>query len=199
MFGDAPAPQDEDSPLRPRSPYAGAKVYAHFMTRNYREAHGMFAVSGILFNHESPRRGESFVTRKITRAVARIKEGLDRGLRLGNLRAVRDWGYAPEYADAMWRMLQQPEPDDYVIATGVGYSVEQFAAYAFAHAGLDWAEHVSIDATHLRPLDVGPLVGNAHKAERVLGWKPRTFAPELAQLMVDADLRTVRMLGRVER
>jgi GDPmannose 4,6-dehydratase len=187
MFGATPPPQNELTPFHPRSPYGAAKVYGYWMTRNYREAYGMFAVNGILFNHESPRRGETFVTRKITRAAARIKAGLDHELYLGNLDAVRDWGYAQEYVEGMWRMLQADAPGDYVLATGTAYSVRDFLELAFEHAGLDWREHVRFDPRYLRPAEVDALIGDASKAEAELGWKPQVLVPELARLMVDAD------------
>ncbi|MEE1747642.1 MULTISPECIES: GDP-mannose 4,6-dehydratase [unclassified Streptomyces] len=189
MFGATPPPQNETTPFHPRSPYSVAKVYSYWSTVNYREAYGMFAVNGILFNHESPRRGETFVTRKITRGVARIKAGLQTRLHLGNLDAVRDWGYAPEYVEAMWRMLQCDEPDDYVVATGEGVSVRQFLEYAFAHAGLDWREHVRHDTKYERPSEVDALIGDATKAEERLGWKPVVRSRELARIMVEADIR----------
>ncbi|MET9768159.1 GDP-mannose 4,6-dehydratase [Streptomyces sp. NPDC006415] len=189
MFGASPPPQNEKTPFHPRSPYSVAKVYSYWATVNYREAYGMFAVNGILFNHESPRRGETFVTRKITRGVARIKAGLQDRLHLGNLDAVRDWGYAPEYVDAMWRMLQCDNPDDFVIATGEGVSVRDFLEYAFEHAGLDWREHVRYDPKYERPSEVDALVGDASKAEELLGWKPEVKSRELARIMVDADIR----------
>ncbi|MCG7528801.1 GDP-mannose 4,6-dehydratase [Streptomyces sp. OfavH-34-F] len=189
MFGASPPPQNELTPFHPRSPYSVAKVYAYWAAVNYREAYGMFAVNGILFNHESPRRGETFVTRKITRAVARIQAGLQSRLHLGNLDAVRDWGYAPEYVDAMWRMLQCDTPDDYVVATGEGVSVRQFLEYAFRHAGLDWRDHVRYDAKYERPSEVDALIGDASKAGELLGWKPAVRARELARIMVDADVR----------
>ncbi|MFD6530435.1 GDP-mannose 4,6-dehydratase [Streptomyces sp. NPDC060184] len=189
MFGSTPPPQNEKTPFHPRSPYSVAKVYAYWATVNYREAYGMFAVNGILFNHESPRRGETFVTRKITRGVARIKAGLQDRLHLGNLDAVRDWGYAPEYVDAMWRMLQRDTPDDYVVATGEGVSVRQFLEHSFAHAGLDWREHVRYDPKYERPSEVDALIGDASKAEELLGWKPEVRSMELARIMVDADVR----------
>ncbi|MFE7750207.1 GDP-mannose 4,6-dehydratase [Streptomyces sp. NPDC057428] len=189
MFGASPPPQNEETPFHPRSPYSVAKVYSYWSTVNYREAYGMFATNGILFNHESPRRGETFVTRKITRGVARIKAGLQDRLHLGNLDAVRDWGYAPEYVEAMWRMLQCDTPDDYVVATGEGVSVRQFLEYAFEHAGLDWAEHVRYDPKYERPSEVDALIGDASKAEELLGWKPEVKSRELAQIMVDADIR----------
>lgn len=189
MFGASPPPQNEGTPFHPRSPYSVAKVYSYWATVNYREAYGMFAVNGILFNHESPRRGETFVTRKITRGVARIKAGLQDRLHLGNLDAVRDWGYAPEYVDAMWRMLQCDAPDDYVVATGEGVSVRHFLEFAFEHAGLDWREHVRYDPKYERPSEVDALIGDASKAEELLGWKPEVKSRELARIMVDADIR----------
>nr|WP_203686350.1 GDP-mannose 4,6-dehydratase [Streptomyces sp. SID14515] len=189
MFGASPPPQNEKTPFHPRSPYSVAKVYSYWATVNYREAYGMFAVNGILFNHESPRRGETFVTRKITRGVARIKAGLQDRLHLGNLEAVRDWGYAPEYVDAMWRMLQCDTPDDYVVATGEGVKVSQFLEFAFEHAGLDWREHVRYDPKYERPSEVDALIGDASKAEELLGWKPEVKSRELARIMVDADIR----------
>jgi GDPmannose 4,6-dehydratase len=187
MFGAAPPPQNERSQFHPRSPYGAAKLYAYWATRNYREAYGMFATNGILFNHESPRRGETFVTRKITRAVAAIAAGRQDHLYLGNLDAVRDWGYAPEYVEAMWRMLQQDEPDDYVIATGVPYSVRDFVQFAFDSAGLDWEKHVRFDDRYLRPSEVDELIGDASKAKQVLDWTPKVLTPELARIMVEAD------------
>ncbi|MCH0538412.1 GDP-mannose 4,6-dehydratase [Streptomyces sp. MUM 203J] len=192
MFGATPPPQNEKTPFHPRSPYGVAKVYGYWATVNYREAYDMYAVNGILFNHESPRRGETFVTRKITRAVARIKAGLQQELYLGNLDAVRDWGYAPEYVDAMWRMLQQDEPTDYVVATGVPATVRQFLETAFSHAGLDWEEHVRYDAKYERPSEVDALIGDASKAEELLGWKPEVLVEDLARIMVDADVRQVK-------
>lgn len=189
LFGDAPAPQNEETPMRPRSPYAAAKLYAYWMVRNYREAYGMFAVNGILFNHESPRRGETFVTRKITRAVARIKLGLQKKLYLGNLEARRDWGYAPEYVEAMWLMLQQEEPEDYVIATGESHSVKEFLEEAFGYLDLDWRDHVEIDPRYFRPTEVEFLLGDATKAKQKLGWQPRITFRELVRIMVEADLR----------
>ncbi|MFF0289893.1 GDP-mannose 4,6-dehydratase [Streptomyces sp. NPDC005262] len=191
MFGSTPPPQNEDTPFHPRSPYGAAKVFAYWTTVNYREAYGMFAVNGILFNHESPRRGETFVTRKITRAVARIKAGLQDRLYLGNLDAVRDWGYAPEYVDAMWRMLQHDEPTDYVVATGVPATVRQFMETAFAHADLDWNEYVRYDPKYERPSEVDALIGDASKARETLGWRPGVLVEELARIMVDADVRQV--------
>jgi GDPmannose 4,6-dehydratase len=187
MFGAAPPPQNESTPFHPRSPYGAAKVYAYWMARNYREAYGMFATNGILFNHESPRRGETFVTHKITRAVAAIAAGEQEHLYLGNLDAIRDWGYAPEYVEAMWRMLQQDEPTDFVIATGAPYSVREFAQFAFDHAGLDWERYVRFDERYLRPSEADHLVGDPGKAAALLGWTPKVFTPELARIMVDAD------------
>ncbi|ORT56101.1 GDP-mannose 4,6-dehydratase [Streptomyces sp. CB03238] len=192
MFGATPPPQDEESPLRPRSPYAAAKVYGYWITRNYRESYGVHAVNGIMFNHESPRRGEGFVTRKIARAAARIARGEQRYLYLGNLDARRDWGYAPEYVEAMWRMLQRDSPDDYVVATGTSYSVRDFVAFCFQHVGLEWERHVRVDERYLRPSDVSELVGDASKAERELGWKPVVFAPDLARIMADAEMAAGR-------
>lgn len=196
MFGATPPPQNEDTPFYPRSPYGAAKVYSYWMTRNFREAYGLFAVNGILFNHESPRRGETFVTRKITRGAARIKAGLDQYLYLGNLDAIRDWGYAPEYVEGMWRMLQADEPDDYVLATGDNYTVRDFVEAAFSHLGLDWKEHVRFDERYLRPTEVDALVGDAGKAERVLGWRPTVRTPELASIMVEADVTALEHQGR---
>ncbi|MGW3655665.1 GDP-mannose 4,6-dehydratase [Streptomyces sp. NPDC005151] len=191
MFGSTPPPQNEVTPFHPRSPYGAAKVFAYWTTVNYREAYGMFAVNGILFNHESPRRGETFVTRKITRAVARIKAGLQDRLYLGNLDAVRDWGYAPEYVEAMWRMLQHDEPTDYVVATGVPSTVRQFMETAFTHADLDWNEYVRYDPKYERPSEVDALIGDASKARETLGWRPGVLVEELARIMVDADVRQV--------
>ncbi|MEU7968761.1 GDP-mannose 4,6-dehydratase [Streptomyces sp. NPDC049097] len=201
MFGSTPPPQNEDTPFHPRSPYGAAKVFAYWTTVNYREAYGMFAVNGILFNHESPRRGETFVTRKITRAVARIKAGLQDRLYLGNLDAVRDWGYAPDYVEAMWRILQHDEPTDYVVATGVPATVRQFVETAFTHAGLDWSEHVRYDPKYERPSEVDALIGDASKARETLGWRPTVLVEELARIMVDADVRQVedQLTGAVVR
>jgi GDPmannose 4,6-dehydratase len=189
MFGATPPPQDEETRFYPRSPYGAAKVYSYWMTRNYREAYGMFAVNGILFNHESPRRGETFVTRKITRTVARIKAGLEDTLFMGNIDAARDWGYAPEYVEAMWRMLQHDEPSDYVVATGTSYTVRDFLRFAFEHADLDWKKYVKFDDRYLRPTEVDSLIGDSSKASYLLDWKPRVLTPELAQIMVDADIK----------
>ncbi|MCT9082404.1 GDP-mannose 4,6-dehydratase [Streptomyces fulvoviolaceus] len=188
MYGSTPPPQNEETPFHPRSPYGCAKVFGYWTTVNYREAYDMFAVNGILFNHESPRRGETFVTRKITRAVARIRAGLQDRLYLGNLDAVRDWGYAPEYVEAMWRMLQRDVPDDYVVATGEAASVRQFLEVAFAHAGLEWGEFVRYDPKYERPSEVDALIGDASKAEELLDWKPSVRVHELARIMVDADV-----------
>ncbi|MCM3903815.1 MAG: GDP-mannose 4,6-dehydratase [Pyrinomonadaceae bacterium] len=196
MFGKVhEIPQTETTPFYPRSPYGAAKVYAYWATVNYRESYGMFASNGILFNHESPRRGETFVTRKITRAVARIKTGQQKKLYLGNLDAKRDWGYAREYVEAMWLMLQQDQADDYVIATGETHSVEEFLTEAFTHLNLDWHDYVELDPKYLRPAEVDLLVGDASKAKRVLGWEPKVSFKELVRLMVDAD---VAMLGHQE-
>ncbi|CAG7599988.1 GDP-mannose 4,6-dehydratase [Rhodococcus opacus] len=196
MFGATPPPQNEETPFYPRSPYGAAKVYAYWVTKNYREAYGIFAVNGILFNHESPRRGETFVTRKITRAVARIQAGLEEHLYMGNLDAIRDWGYAPEYVEGMWRMLQADEPDDYCLATGGNYSVRDFLTVAFDHAGLNWEDHVRFDERYLRPTEVDALVGDASKAEGKLGWKAQVHTPELAKIMVDADIEALKHEGR---
>ncbi len=192
MFGSTPPPQSESSPLQPRSPYAAAKVYSYWTARNYREAYGMFSVNGILFNHESPRRGETFVSRKISMAAARIAAGEQQHLYLGNLDARRDWGYAKEYVEAMWLMLQADEPDDYVVATGTAYSVRDFLGFAFGHVGLDWEKHVSFDERYLRPTEVDELVGDPSKVQEKLGWKAQTMVPELARLMVDADMESLR-------
>jgi GDPmannose 4,6-dehydratase len=189
MFGKVrEVPQNERTPFYPRSPYGVAKVYGHFITVNYRESYGLYAVSGILFNHESPRRGLEFVTRKISDGVARIKLGLAEDLRLGNLDAKRDWGFAGEYVEAIWLMLQQDEPDDFVIATGKPHSIQEFADHAFAHVGLDAAEHVKSDPEFLRPAEVDHLVGDATKARDRLGWEPQVSFHELVELMVDADV-----------
>ena len=188
MFGLTPPPQHEDTHFHPRSPYGAAKLHAHWATINYREAYDLYAVSGILFNHESPRRGESFVTRKITRAVAAITTGRATSVTLGNLDAVRDWGYAKEYVEGMWRMLQQDVPGDYVLATGVGTTVRDFAEMAFSHVGLDWREHVETDARFERPSEVPELLGDASRAAAELGWKATTTVRQLAGLMVDTDI-----------
>ena len=188
MFGDAPPPQCEITPFRPRSPYAAAKVYAYWTAVNYRDGFGMFACNGIMFNHESPRRGETFVTRKITRGIADIMAGRARHLYLGNLEARRDWGYAPEYVEAMWLMLQQDEPGEYVVGTGESHSVQEFLEEAFGYARLDWREHVRIDRRYFRPTEVEALQADAGKARRELGWEPRVTFKELVRIMVDADL-----------
>jgi len=185
-------PQTEQTPFYPRSPYACAKLYAHWITVNYRESYGLHASNGILFNHESPRRGETFVTRKITRAVAHIVAGLQQKLYLGNLDAKRDWGYAGEYVEAMWLMLQQDEPDDYVIATGETHSVREFLEVAFRHVGLEGQKHVEIDPRYFRPAEVDLLIGDSSKAKKKLGWTPKTKFEDLAKLMVDADIRLLR-------
>jgi len=190
MFGASPPPQNEKTPFHPRSPYACAKVFSYHITRFYREAYGIFASNGILFNHESPRRGPTFVTKKITRAIARIKADLDKKIYLGNLEAKRDWGFAPEYVEAMYLMLQQPEPDDYVIATGETHSVKEFLEEAFNYTGFsDWQNYVEIDPRYLRPAEVEVLVGNASKAKEKLGWQPKIKFKELARIMIDSDFR----------
>lgn len=193
MFGSAPPPQSELTPFQPRSPYAAAKVYSYWMAVNYRDGAGLFACNGILFNHESPRRGETFVTRKVTRAVARILAGQQDRLYLGNLDAKRDWGYAPEYVEAMWLMLQQDTPDDYVIGTGKTCSVGEFVEAAFSYAGLDWQEHVTIDPKYFRPTEVDALLADFTKARTRLGWEPRISMTDLVAIMVDADLEGVGM------
>jgi GDPmannose 4,6-dehydratase len=196
MFGRVQEiPQKETTPFYPRSPYGCAKVYAYWTTVNYRESYGIFASNGILFNHESPRRGETFVTRKITRAVGRIKAGLQSELYLGNLDSQRDWGYAKEYVEAMWLMLQQEEPGDYVIATGETHSVKDFLVAAFDHAGLDWEKHVRTDSRYLRPAEVDLLVGDASKAEHDLNWRTTTGFKGLVELMVDADIKVAQAEG----
>jgi GDPmannose 4,6-dehydratase len=201
MFGSTPPPQNETTPFHPRSPYGAAKVFGYWATVNYREAYDLFAVNGILFNHESPRRGETFLTRKVTRAVARIKHGLQSTLYLGNLDARRDWGYAPEYVEGMWRMLQAEAPSDYVLATGASASVRDFMQASFAHAGLDWEQHVEIDPNYLRPAEVDDLLGDASKAKDVLGWEAVTRWEALAQLMTSADVQAVedQLAGRSVR
>jgi GDPmannose 4,6-dehydratase len=181
-------PQNEETPFYPRSPYGVAKAYGHYITVNYRESYGLYAVSGILFNHESPRRGLEFVTRKISDGVARIKLGMAEDLRLGNLDAERDWGFAGDYVEAMWQMLQQPEPGDYVVATGETHSVREFCELAFAHAGLDWQQHVKTDPEFMRPAEVDQLVGDPARAKRELGWEPKHSFRDLVEMMVDADL-----------
>jgi GDPmannose 4,6-dehydratase len=188
MFGASPPPQDERTPFYPRSPYGVAKVYAYWIGVNYREAYGLHVSNGILFNHESPRRGETFVTRKVTRAAARIKLGMQDKVYLGNLEAKRDWGYAKDYVEAMWLMLQQPRGDDYVVATGEAHSVRELCERAFAHVGLDYRKHVDIDPRYYRPTEVDFLLGDASKAREKLGWTPRTSFEQLVRLMMEADL-----------
>lgn len=192
MFGNAPAPQNEKTPFEPRSPHAAAKVYGYWVTRNYREGYRLFACNGILFNHESPRRGETFVTRKITRAVARIKVGLQEKLYLGNLAARRDWGYAPEYVEAIWIILQQDRPEDYAIGTGEAHSVKEFVQEAFSYLGLDWERYVDIDAKYFRPTEAGLLRADASKARQALGWEPKVNFKQLVRIMVNADLAALK-------
>ncbi len=201
MYGLAPPPQSEQTPFHPRSPYACAKVYAHHTAVNYRESYELFVTNGILFNHESSRRGENFVTRKITRAVARIQAGLQSELYLGNLDAKRDWGYAPEYVEGMWMMLQHGEPDDFVLATGETHSVQEFAEAAFSHAEMDWEQYVRTDPRYERPAEVHELCGDASKAKRVLGWEAEVKFDELARTMVDDDIRILddELSGRTVR
>jgi len=197
MFGKVrEVPQNENTPFYPRSPYGVAKAYGHFITVNYRESHGLFAVSGILFNHESPRRGLEFVPRKISDGVARIKLGLQHRLAMGNLEAKRDWGYALDYVDAMWRMLQADHAEDYVIATHETHTVREFCETAFARAGLDWKEHVHVDPAFVRPAEVDVLIGDASKAKRKLGWEPTVRFNQLVELMVDADLERLKATVR---
>jgi GDPmannose 4,6-dehydratase len=193
MFGNPPeTPQRESTPFRPRSPYGVAKVYGHYITVNYRESYGLFACSGILFNHESPRRGLEFVTRKVAQGVARIKLGLSRELRLGNLEAKRDWGFAADYVEAMWLMLQRPEPQDFVVGSGIAHSVHDLVDLAFKSAELDWQNFVSVDQTFLRPAEVDHLLADASKARQVLGWQPRVSFAELIQMMVEHDLHRLK-------
>lgn len=199
MFGATPPPQNETTPFYPRSPYACAKVFAYHTTRNYREAHNIFAVNGILFNHESERRGETFVTRKITRGIARILAGLDRKLYLGNLDAKRDWGYAPEYVEAMWMMLQQPEPHDYVIGTGESHSVKEFVKTAFELAGLNWQDYVEIDPKYYRPTEVEHLVADTKKAKEKLGWEAKTNFQDLVRKMLKHDLESHGLKNKAEQ
>jgi GDPmannose 4,6-dehydratase len=197
MFGSVrQTPQDEQTPFYPRSPYGVAKAYGHFITVNYRESYGLFAVSGILFNHESPRRGLEFVTRKVSHGVARIKLGLQERLPVGSLQARRDWGFAGDYVEAMWKMLQADEPEDYVVATEETHTVERLCELAFAHVGLDWKDHVYVDPAFIRPAEVELLIGNASKAKRKLGWEPRVRFKQLIEMMVDADLQRLRSNGR---
>jgi len=195
MFGATPPPQNEQTPFYPSSPYAAAKVYAYWMAVNYREGYGLFASNGILFNHESPRRGQTFVTKKITRAIAEIKAGRQQYLYLGNLKAKRDWGYAPEYVEAMWAMLQQEKPEDYVIGTGETHSVEEFLQEAFGYAGLDYKEHTRIDQRYFRPTEVEELVADAGKARKAFGWEPKIRFKELVRIMVDADLEAAGLVS----
>lgn len=195
IFGMARPPQNEQTPIAPRSPYGISKAYAHWMTQTYREGYGMFAVNGILFNHESPRRGETFVTRKVSRAVARIQAGLEDYLYLGDLDAVRDWGYAPEYVEGMWRMLQADTPADYVLATGRATTVREFVTAAFEHVGLDWTKHVRFDEKYLRPTENVALVGDASQAELELDWSARIAGVDLAPIMVDADVAALKDEG----
>jgi GDPmannose 4,6-dehydratase len=196
MFGSATGPQDEEAPFRPTTPHGAAKLYAHWSTVTYREGFDMFAVSGIAFNHESPRRGETFVTRKISRAVARIQAGLADYLYLGDLDGVRDWGYAPEYVEGMWRMLQADQPDDYVLATGQSYTVQDFVVAAFEHAGLEWEKHVRRDERYVRPTAAGSLIGDAGKARDRLGWAASVHTDDLVRIMVDADIEAVANEGQ---
>lgn len=199
MYGDVlETPQTENTPFRPQSPYACAKVYAFHQTVNYRQAYDLFAVNGILYNHESPRRGETFVTRKITRAATRIKIGLQEKVYLGNLEARRDWGYARDYVEGMWMMLQHHEPDDFVLATGETYRIRDFLDYSFGYLDLDWEKHVEIDPRYFRPTEVDLLLGDASKARSVLGWSPRVTCRELAQLMVDHDLELAKQEAATE-
>ena len=191
MFGASPPPQNEETPFQPRSPYACAKVYAYFMTKNYRDGYNLFACNGILFNHESPRRGETFVTRKITRGIANIIAKKEKSLYLGNLEAKRDWGYAPEYVECMWQMLQNSEPEDFVIGTGKAHSVREFLEEAFSYAGLDMEEHVRIDSRYFRPTEVEELVSDPAKAGKKLNWNPKIKFNDLVKIMVDADMRAV--------
>jgi GDPmannose 4,6-dehydratase len=195
MFGASAPPQNEETPFYPRSPYGVAKVYSYWITKNYREAYGLFACNGILFNHESPRRGDTFVTRKITRAVARIAAGHQTELFMGNLDAVRDWGYAPEYVEAMWRMLQVDEPDDFVVATNTAYTVRDFLDFSFSRVGLDWEKYVRFDERYLRPTEVDSLIGDPSKAADKLGWTPKVLTPRLAEIMVDADIAALEIAG----
>ena len=195
MFGATPPPQNEESPFHPRSPYGVAKVYGHWITRNYRESYGMFATNGILFNHESPRRGDQFVTRKITKAVAEISLGKRDRLFLGNLDARRDWGYAPEYVQAMWLMLQHDTPDDYVVGTGTSFSVKEFVEASFSYVGLDWEKYVEFDSSLTRPAEVDNLVGDSSKARAALKWEPKICGVDLVPIMVDSDKKVVSSSG----
>ncbi|MBF8267060.1 MAG: gmd [Dehalococcoidia bacterium] len=201
MFGNAPCPQNEETPFQPRSPYAISKLYAYWTVVTYREGYNLFACNGILFNHESPRRGETFVTRKITRAIASILAGKQDKLYLGNLEAKRDWGYAPEYVEAMWLLLQQDKPRDYVIGTGETHSVKEFLVQAFSYVGLDWREYVEVDSRYFRPVEVENLLADASRARRELGWEPRVTFQELVRIMVDADMAAAGLapIGEGER
>ncbi len=189
MFGDACPPQNENTELKPRSPYAAAKVYSYWMVTNYRLGYGAYACNGILFNHESPRRGEIFVTRKVTQGIAAILSGKTKKVYLGNLEAKRDWGYAPEYVECMWKMLQKDQPDDFVVGTGESHSVKEFIERAFDYVGLNWKNHVEVDSRYLRPLEPSELIADSRKAQNLLGWKPRAAFDDLVKIMVDADLR----------
>jgi GDPmannose 4,6-dehydratase len=189
MFGATPPPQNEETPFYPRSPYGVAKLYGYWITRNYREAYGLFACNGILFNHESERRGETFVTSKIALGAARIAQGKQKKLVLGNLDAIRDWGYAPEYVEGMWRMLQHDIADDYVLATNTGYSVRDFLDFSFKTVNLEWEKYVEFDSRYIRPTEVDALIGDYSKAANILGWKPKTFSPELAKIMVLNEMK----------
>lgn len=191
LFGSAKPPQNEETPFQPQSPYAAAKLYAYWITRNYRDGYGMFACNGILFNHESPRRGETFVTRKITRALAMIRAELQRTLYLGNLDSKRDWGYAPEYVEAMWRILQQDKPDDFVLGTGESHTIREFLDEAFGYVGMDWHQYVQIDSRYFRPTEVDYLLADPSKAKRVLDWTPKVTFKDLVHIMVDADLEAM--------
>jgi GDPmannose 4,6-dehydratase len=188
MFGSAPPPQNENTPFEPQSPYAAAKVYAYWMTRNYRQGYGLFASNGILFNHESPRRGETFATRKITRGLAAIRAGKASNLYLGNLEARRDWGYAPDYVAAVWKIIQYDQPDDFVVGTGESHSVRDFLDEAFGYLNMDWKDYVRIDPKYFRPTEVDHLQADPSRAVKLLGWEPRVFFKDLVKIMVDADL-----------
>lgn len=197
LFGATPPPQAEDTPMYPRSPYGAAKMYSYWVTKNYREAYDLHAVNGILFNHESPRRGETFVTRKITRAVAAIKAGKQDKLYMGNIDSIRDWGYAPEYVEGMWRMLQVDEPEDLVLATGKGYSVRDFLQFAFESVDMEWEKYVEFDERYLRPTEVDALIGDPSKAREKLGWEATVFTPQLAKIMVANDLKQSEVNGKI--
>lgn len=197
LFGATPPPQAEDTPMYPRSPYGAAKMYSYWITKNYREAYDLHAVNGILFNHESPRRGETFVTRKITRAVAAIKAGKQDKLYMGNIDSIRDWGYAPEYVEGMWRMLQVDEPEDFVLATGKGYTVRDFLQFAFEAVDLEWEKYVEFDERYLRPTEVDALIGDPTKAKEKLGWEATVFTPQLAKIMVENDIKQLDVSGKL--